>query len=263
MAGFHQPPGARTTPTGRSSWTWALAGLLIVVPSLRALPDALDLLDQGSFGRTFGIFITVLLLLIISFGATCFYLAVKLIQADRAGRVLTIMLAASLAFGLLLADGMGTSEILAILGCGGVIAILWLVEEVTDFFTGPHAAQAEVATSVVAARSLVVALSWVLGATGIAFLPLGDLQGRFVVVGLIMMAVAGVAFKYSADLIPGDESARQIVTGLMVVYVIAILVTEPNGAGLFIPIGLAASVIALLWGPEDARQHFEKRSPTI
>ena len=130
-----------------------LAGLFVVLPALQALPDALDLLDQGSFGRTFGLFILVMLLLLISFGSTCFYLAVKLLQADRAGRILTIILAASLGFGLLLGDNHGTTEIMAILGCVGVIGILWLIEEVTLFFTGPNAAQGQIATSVVAARS--------------------------------------------------------------------------------------------------------------
>ena len=75
-----------------------------------------------------------------------------------------------------------------------------------------------------------------------------------------MLAVAAVAFKYSAQLISADEQARLIVTGLMVIYIIAILVTEPEGAGLFIPIALAGSAIGLLWGPEEARHHFDSKA---
>ena len=113
------------------------AGLFVVLPGLAALPDAFTILDAGVFGRTLGLLFLVLLLLLISFGSACFYLAVKLLQADRAGRILTIILAASLGFGLLVADNKGTAEILAILGCGAVAFILWLVPEVVDFFTGP------------------------------------------------------------------------------------------------------------------------------
>ncbi len=233
-----------------------LAGLLVVLPSLWAFPDAFRLLDQGEFGRALGQFVIVLLLLMIAFGAACFYLAVKLLQADRAGRILTIVLVASMGFGLLLGAELDTSVVLAILGCAGVLAILTMVDEVRDYFTGPHAAQSGISTSVVAARSLVTALGWVLGATGLGFVPLGNVSGRLVVIGLVMICGAVVAIKFSEDLLTGDENARFIVTGLMAVYVVAILAAEPEGAGLFVPIALAGSVVGLLWGPEDAREHF-------
>ncbi len=249
------------------SLLWAAVGLLItagvfvVIPSLWVLPDALGLLDEGSFGRSIGLLLTVLLLLLISFGAACFYLSLKLLEADRVGRILTIVLAASLGFGLLVGDNKGTWEVLAILGCGGVIAILTLADEVTGFFTGPEAEQANVATSVVAAKSIVVALSYVLGATGLAFLPLGELEGRYVVIGMAMIAIAAVTFKFTGQLLPGDENARLVITGLMAANIVAILVFEPDGAAsLIVPIALAGSVIGLLWVPEDARQHFDARA---
>ena len=201
-----------------------------------------------------------MLVLLISFGAACLYLGLKLIEADRSGRILSIVLACALGLGLLLADEKDTTVVLAILGCAGVVAVLTLVEEVRTFFTGTQAAQGQVADSVIAARSIVMAMSYGSGATGLAFLPLGDLADRYVLIGLVLIAIAVVAFRSASQLLSGDENARMIVSGLMGADIVALLFLEPQDAGLFVPIGLALAVIGLLWGPEDARQHFATRS---
>ena len=232
------------------------AGLFVAIPSIWVLPNALGLLDEGDFGRSLGLFVTMMLLLLISFGGACLYLALKLIEADRSGRILSIILACSLGVGLLLGDDKSTDVVLAILGCAGVAAVLTLVEEVRAFFTGPQASQAHVADSVVAARSMVMAMSFGLGVTGLAFLPLGNLADRFVVIGLLLVAVAVVAFKFAGQLLSGDENARMIITGLMAADVVGILFLEPEDAGLFVPIALAVAVVGLLWGPDDPRRHF-------
>ena len=101
-----------------------------------------------------------------------------------------------------------------------------------------------------------LALSYVYAATGLAFLPLGDLGGRFVLIGFVLMGVAAVALKFAGGLSDGDENARLVITGLMATDVLALVLLEPEGAGLFFPMGMALAVIGLLWGPAESRTHF-------
>lgn len=101
-----------------------------------------------------------------------------------------------------------------------------------------------------------MSLAFVLLAAGVLFLPVADQDGKFAVIGLVLAGASIGLFRSAAGLLRGDATARNVVSGLMAAYVVAILLAEPAAAGLFAPIALAGTTVGLLWLPKDAQAFF-------
>ncbi len=231
------------------------AGLYLLVPNLLNLPEEIRLLTVG--GWQDDLLFLVLLVLELFFGAVCVYLAVRLVNADRVGRILTLAVAGSLCMGLLVANSGTNATAVAIVGSFAVLGILTMVEEVKAYFTGRHAKEPSGPVSVVAARWLLTVLGVVLFLTGLIFLLLGGTGVDYIVpVGIALILVSAEAELQAVGIRKGSDKARKLATGAMVVAIAALYILNLQVTPLYMLMGVAGAIMALLWIPEDARRHF-------
>lgn len=254
----------RALPTGVPLEVWAVvallvgAGLFLGVPVLQELPDAVSFAADGGLWESFGLLVVVLLVELGLLAGACLVLAWQLTQGDAVARVVAVVVGSSLAFGLVVGDGLGTTDGLVTALCAaGVVGCLAALPGARAFFASRRPPGGSPA-SVVAAEAIVVLLAAVLLATGVAYLPLASLDARLAVAGLAMIGISVACLRVRRRLGTGDPAARKIVSGLMVGYGAAVLLgTEGSFTGpLFIPLGVAASVVVLLWVPHESQALF-------
>lgn len=231
-----------------------VAGVLVAFPALQALPDTLKLVSAGSEFLGFGLLALVLLITLMFLGAACIGLAVLLYRGDPVGRFLSIVSATSLAVGLALADGREQYGTLIMLASLAIVAVLWLAPNVRRYFS-EQPSQPQPAP-IVAARAIVVVLAGILGLNGLTFLPIGSLEVKVRLIGLLLVAIAVWSYKLSVRLGTGDPTVRAIVSVLMGGYVVAILLAGRRDPALLVPLGLSLAVVGLLWIPSDSERHF-------
>ncbi|HVF14531.1 MAG TPA: hypothetical protein VM942_08025 [Acidimicrobiales bacterium] len=253
-----------TMPAGLPPEMWAVIGLLVIsglftgIPVLRALPAAVELLTSGGIWESVGPLILVLLLELGLVAAACFVLAWLLSQGDPVARGITVVVSGSLAFGILAGDVLdGTSALVTLVCSVAAVVGLTVVPSIRELFAARRPL-GDVPASVLAAEVLVVVLSALLVAVGVAYLALATVETRFAVVGLALVGISVVAFRVRQRLQTGDPSARTLISGLMAGYVAAILLgTDGSFTGpLFIPLAVVVSVVALLWVPQDSHSFF-------
>ena len=124
-----------------------------------------------------------------------------------------------------------------------------------------HAARrpaGDVPAPVLAAEALVVVLSALLLAVGVACLPLAPVEARYAVVGLGLAGISVLGFRVRRRLQTPDPASRTLISGLMAGDVVAVLLgTDGSFTGpLFIPLAAAVSVVALLWVPRESQSFF-------
>ncbi len=237
-----------------------LSGGFLVVIALQAVPDVLEGFSQsGSFGelsRALAALVFVVVVYTAGIGAALLVLAFQLSKADRVARVLSVALALVATFALLATDGRGTGENVALACAIGVVAVLSLSPNTRTFFTGPNALQHSHPEPIVAARSLLLPLFALQGLNGVAFLPIAELDGKFALIGLLLIAISVAGYHYSKQLAVGDSQARAIISIGMLLYAGIAVWSDLQGLGLVVPLGLAVTVAILLWIPESAQRHF-------
>ncbi len=257
-----RPPGnrsARSLPAGLPPELLAVVGLLcgaglsLGVPALQGLPDAFDLV-----GESFGPLLVVVVVELALVAAACFVLARQLSQGDAVARVVAVALASSLALGLVVGDGLGDSWGKVTLACSmAVVGALTAAPRVRDFFAGRS--PGPVPAPVVAAESIALVVSGLLGAVGLAYLRLASVETKYALVGLAFVGTGVAGFRARGRLREGDPGARTLVSGLMAGDVVAVLVGHQDGltGPLFIPLGLAVGVVGLLWLPAGSQAYFD------
>jgi hypothetical protein len=251
-------------PSGLPAEVWLVigllcgAGLFTGVPVLRALPDAFELLTDGGLWDSVGPLVLVLLVELGLVAAACFVLAWLLSQRDPVARLVAVAVSGSLAFGLLVGDVLdGTSATVTLLCSLAVVVCLTLLPGARAFFAS-RPSPGPSPRPVVAAEVIVVMLSGVLLATGVAYLPLAPLEAKFAVVGLVLIAISVAGFRVRRRLQTADTPARTLVTALMAGAVVAILVGADGAftGPLYVPLALAVTVVALLWLPQASQAYF-------
>ncbi len=252
------PASAVPTPLWAAVGLTTAAGLYLLVPNLLNLPEELDLLTVGRWQDN--LIFLVLLVLELLFGAACLYLAIRLVRADQVGRLMTVAAAGSLLLGLLVANSGSNTTAVAIVGAFAVVVILTMIEGVTAHFTGRHSAQPPGPASVVAAHRLLVVLGAVLFLTGVAFTLLGSSEVNFIMpVGIVLLLVGVEAEIHAPSVRAGGDTARKWVTGSMAVCVAALIFLNLPVTAIYLLVGLAGAIMALLWIPEESRRHFTPR----
>jgi hypothetical protein len=235
----------------------AFAGVLVLWPTLKALPDVFNLLGSGNgLGFQFGLLLFTVWIVLALFGTSLLVLAWRLGHADRVARGLSYCLCGSIGAAILLGDQQGTQLVLVMLACFGAIAVLALVPRVQQFYAGGQAPQGDQPTSVVIARTLVAVWASCMTLVGAMFLPLGGLGSKFVLVGLVMLALGIGAFYANKRVGRGDQAARKVVTVGAALYALLTLIVGRSDPGLLIPLGIAVGIVWNLWRPEDARRYF-------
>jgi hypothetical protein len=251
-----------STPLGPPPEVWLVvallcgAGLSIGVPVVQALPDALGLVTAESIGLLVLALVAALALLAL----TCFLLAWQVTRADPVARVVTVVVAGSLAFGLLLGDGVADFEGKVTLLCSvAAVVCLTVPARAKEFFA--RQAGGAVPAAVVGAEAAVLLLAAILLLVGIACVRAGAQDAEYAVGGLGMVGVSIAGVKVRRRLETPDQAARALMSALMAGAVVAILVaTEGSVTGpLFIPLGMAVSIVLLLWLPQESQAFYRRR----
>lgn len=239
----------------------AATGALLVLACLQALPDVFDLYGEtGDFApmsRAFGSLVLIGIIYVGGVGACLLALAWQLKRADRVGRILTIAVSVIVAIGLLTAEQRTGWETVAMLCAIAIAGTLIASSRIRDLFTGELANQTDLPETVVAVRSLLMPILVLQGLTGLAMLPVGELDGKFIPIGLALIATSVVVAKFSAGLRSADTQARAAVSAAMGAYAVLALVAELEGVALVASLGFAGVVAGLLWLPEQSQRFFE------
>jgi hypothetical protein len=232
----------------------AAGGLLLVIEALRLVPSIFDLLRFGSLGRALGLLLLDLVGFVGAFGVAGMLLAWRLALADRVARGLTYVVAGGTAAAILLGNEHSTAYVLVMLANLAAVAILALTPRVDAFFA--QSPEGDQPTGVVVARTLLVAWAFCAGLTGLSFLPAGALGARFVLVGLLLIALAAGAFWLNAGVGRGEPAARNVATLGAGAATFLTLIAGHSNTGTLLPIALAVGLITSLWAPADCREFF-------
>jgi hypothetical protein len=232
------------------------AGLLILWPVLKSLPDLFKLLGSSGFVLDLAALLIIMWLLLGFFGATCLVLAWRLAHADRVARGISYILLGAIALSLLLGNVHDTQLTLVLLACCAAIGVLWLSPNVGAFFAGAGAPDGDQPVPVVVARTLIAVWGGCVLLEGLLFLPLGSLGGAYLPVGLVLVAIGGGAFLVNRRLADGDDTARRIASGGAALNLILLIILGRSDPGVLIPLALVAGVVWNLWYPLESRRFF-------
>ena len=234
------------------------AGLSTGVPAFRAIPDAFDLIKEAGLWNSFGLLVLVLLAELALVSLACFVLALQLSKGDVVARVVALAVAGSLAFGLVVGDGLGDTEGKVTLACCLAAMVCLAAPARARAFFAERRRQGSAPPTVVAAEAVVVLVSAILLGVGVAYLPLSSEETKYLLSGLGLTGIALACFRTRRRLQTGDPGARGLVSGLMAGYVAAIVVGSEGAltGPLFVPLGLAVSVVSVLWLPHESQAFF-------
>jgi hypothetical protein len=235
------------------------AGGFLLIWSLVELPNAIKLLGDGAFGTWLSLVVLTLLLLVGSMGAGLCYLAVRLMRADRVGRGITYVACLSIAGSILFGDDHSAGLTLAAIGCIAAAAALAFLPDVQTFFTGPGAPTSDRPSGVVIAQSLIAVWLFIVAVVGVLYLMLGfaGIGSKYVVVGLILLAIAVASRSVNARLGTGDAQARNWASlGTGAVVLLDLIAGNTTGTGFLLPLGWSIGVVAYLWLPKDCNAFF-------
>ena len=191
---------------------FALPGIYFVQAALRALPDSFRLLSMAGFLHRLALVLLILVILVGALGVSLLLTAWLLYKADRVGRGLAYVVIASLTALALFGDNTSGGEVLSMLAGIAAAAVLALSPAVRDVFTAANAPTHAQPTSVIVARVALAIWIGLLGLAGILYLLISDINGKYAVIGLLLLGLAGGAFALYRRLTTPDRSARLIAT---------------------------------------------------
>lgn len=233
-----------------------LAGVLTLWPVLQALPDLFKLLGASGFTLDLALLLIMVWLILGFFGVTCLLLAWRLAHADRVARGVSYVLLGGMAAAILLGNVHDTQLTLVMLACCGAVGVLWLSPNVRAFFAGVGAPDSGQPVSIVVARTLTAVWGGCVVLVGLIYLPLGSLGSVYLPVGLLLIASGIGAFVLNNRVVQGDETARRILSGGAVVYLILLLTVGRADPGLLLPLALLVGVVWNLWFPQESQRFF-------
>lgn len=234
-----------------------LSALLLIVPSLNLLPDAIGILDEGVPGRALGTLLLMAIVILIFAAAAYIGLGVLLLRADRVGRILTVAVSAALVIDILDADSKGADEIVVLLCSIAAIAILTTSPNVRAFLTGPESRQYAQPPVVAAARSLMLYMGWALEIVGALSLLVGDFDSKFYLIGIGLIALSVAVYGASRRLTSPDAAARNLSTALMGGCALLLVLSTGDATNMLLPLALLVAVVVLLWVPDSSRSYFK------
>jgi hypothetical protein len=200
----------------------------------------------------------VLLMLVVLVGALGVALgavAWMLYQADRVARGLAYMAAAMMVGLVAFGDGTTTGDTLSMVGAIVAAAIVAFSPACQQLFSGPGSRQYGQPTSVVVARVALMIWLVLLAVVTVLYFCLADLEGRFIVYGLITAAVTAGVFRTFQRLAQPDRQARVFVTVAAAIVLVLLLVARHDTGFAYIA-GLTVAIPVALWIPADARAFY-------
>jgi hypothetical protein len=245
-----------------------LAGGYLTIWMLTELPNAVNLLSDGALGVWFGLVLLMLVLIVGGMGVGLLYLAYRLWGADRVGRGITYVACLSIAAAILLGSDHSTGLTLAAIGCIAAVVALAFASDAQAFFMSPDAPGGERPSGVVVAQTLIATLVFIVAIEGILYMMVGfaGAGAKYLVVGLLLLALAVGGRRVNAGLSSRDPHARNIASiGLASVVVLILIVGNTTGTGLFLAVGWSLGALAYLWLPQECQVFFapaELAAPT-
>ncbi len=234
-----------------------LAGALCLYAVLDPLDNVLRLVTSSSdFSRAFGALLLAVLMIVAAYGVALLLIANMLWKADRAGRILAIIVSATLGGGLLLGGADDSTSRWIELVTAGIVIVLLVSNGVREWFTGAFARHREEPPTIVTARALVATVAWfgfVFAAAYAIVLTVDSGQA-----GYALATATGTAFLLSSfgGLRRRDPGARaRAALGLALVSG-PLLVDDPSAAGTYIVAGPAVAAFALLFFTESSQRWF-------
>jgi hypothetical protein len=234
----------------------AIPGAWVLIDALRALPDAFDLINAAFFGWKFGTLVT---LLVIGFGLVGLGLlanAILVLRGDRSARWLAWTSAGTVTLATIFTNGRTDSLWAAVIG--SIVAATLL--------TGAPNARAHLgrsqpavggAPASVRAASLALFAFYPFAVLGMAiYLIYASTEAKWYLALVLFAVMAVVAALRQTGILRGDRRARLELSVAGVAFVLLVLIFTKHAAQLIVAAGLVASVLALVWLPEDARAFF-------
>ncbi len=235
----------------------AIAGAFLLRVVLPEVPNVFRLFGDGEFGRDLGLLLAMICIVLGAVAVALLLLAWRIAHADRVARGLSYVLLGSFAAAIIVSNDHTHWVILSLVASLGAIVILAWSPRVQTFFL-EHGKDAAQPTPVVIVRTLVAWWASVVLLVGVVLLPLGNISGKDVLVGLILIAVASTALGLNRRLAAGDQFARQVISGLPVAVVIADAVLGTRSVALIVPLGVSIGIAIFLWVPSTSREFFDR-----
>jgi hypothetical protein len=178
-------------------------------------------------------------------------------HADRVARGLSYVLLSGIAVSILFGEDHDTELVLAMLACIASVAVLAFSPRVNQFFLDEGAPDHGQPGPIVIARTLLAIWTGCALLLGAAFLPLGDIGGKWVIVGFVLLGLGAGAWRLNGRIAGGDPTARGLVTVGAILYGAALLILGDHSSGLLLPLALAVGIVWNLWYPEESKRHFD------
>ena len=238
---------------------------LLVYPVLRyALPLLPSLFAANSLGRALSALILYVFIIVAACAAALIALAVGMLRGSRVAQVLTVMLAAAIAVGVLIngqpaAQGTRTHNgitVLIVLTCAVLIALITLTPSAREFFARDRSPVGVLATAIAC-----VYFGWCISVAGLLLMIAGAVELKFVWWGVTFVLVGAGLTMLSRPLRAGQGWARTIATLGLAGYAVAGLVFAASGGdskatGTVIQTAIALGVLGLLWLLPSSTRHF-------
>ncbi|MGH9071538.1 MAG: hypothetical protein ACRDX8_10340 [Acidimicrobiales bacterium] len=236
-------------------------GIILVIVSLVTLANIVPLLSYGGGGfgglfEAFEVFALVLLAITLVLGVGCVYLARRVQQGDRVARVLAIVVCITIGSACILTSARDLGWVLSAVVALATAGILAFDPVVKAHFLGEDATYGAEPSAVVAARVLLVCVACAVILVGIMFLPLGAYEPSLIAVGLIYIGIGGCYLYLSRRLAAGSATARVVLSGIVIGYVVLAVVAGHAQPGVLLPVSMALCILGLLWLPESSRNYF-------
>lgn len=235
---------------------FAIPGGWVLIHALNALPDALKLIGSSFLGFRIGLAFALLIALVGAMGAGMLWIAWRLYRLDRIARGLAFVVAGTIVASVLFAGDGGGGNTAALLGSLVGAAILQFSPAVKVLFTGDLAGQSAVPTSVIVSRVTLTVCGLFALVVAVTYFLLATFEGRYWIVGVLIVAACVAGHLYSARLMSADRAARQNISVGITGVVLLVLILGKFSTGLFLPVGLGVGAVACLWLPNDARRFF-------
>jgi hypothetical protein len=235
---------------------FAIPGAWVLIDALKALPDALNLINAAFFGWKFG---TLISLLVVAYGLVGVGLlanALLVFRADRAARGLAYASAGTIALATFFTNGRTNSLWAALIG--SIVAVVLLAGAPN---CRAHLSRSEQiaggAPASVRAGSFALWAYYPFALLGaLIYVVYGLIEAKWFLAVTLFVAMTLVAYTRQAGILRGDRKARTELTTAGVAFVLLLLIFTKHSAQLIVSAGLVASSLALLWLQRDARVFF-------
>lgn len=242
----------------------ALSGLFLVISALSEIPVTFDLLGADfDTAFAFGALNFAVIVVLLAGGVGAFAAVWFLRSADRFGRLLAYVVVGSITAGLLVEGNRNIADTIALLSATAVAVMLAVSPRIRDMADREVTLWPTLPVPLKLARLLIIPVTALNGLTGLMFLPVADLEGKFAGVGLLLIASAAVLGAFIVRMKDPDTVTRLGITAAAGAAALAGVWSDLQGFTFVFPLALSITVAGLLWVPASAVAWFAAKAPAV